>query len=319
MDQLYCMRVFVRVVEQGAFTRAADDLNVSRASVTTALSQLEKRLGVRLLNRTTRRLCLTEEGSAYYSDCVRILGEIAEAEDNLTSVHVSPRGRLRVSIPQSFEALAFFPLLDKFMRQHPELTVEVIVTDRGVNLVEEGIDCALRAVDISRDSLLIARKLFTSRWLTCASPSYLAEKGTPGCVSDLAAHNCIRFISPSTGRVREWLFDENGVQTSLTPDGKLWVTSLDGAVAAARTGAGIAQVPDALAFRAVMEGDLRPILTDHIVQSLPLMLAYPGNRYLPAKVRAFANFFESAYPKEGWWPQIAARLQEKWDRAAASR
>lgn len=316
MDQLHCMRVFVRVVEQGAFARAADCLGVSRASVTTALSQLEKRLGVRLLNRTTRRLSLTEDGTSYYKDCVRILGEIAEVEDNLSSTKVFPRGRLRVSIAQSFEALAFFPLLDRFMKQYPALSVEVIVTDRAVNLVEEGIDCALRAVEISRDSNLVARRLFTCNWLTCASPAYLAERGTPGSISDLKGHNCIRFISPSTGKAREWLFDENGVRIGVAPVGNLWLTSLDAAVAAARAGAGIAQVPDALAFQAIMQGTLQPILTEHNAQSLPLMLVYPGNRYLPAKVRAFARFFEDAYPPEGWWPKIAARLQAE-ERPAA--
>lgn len=316
MDQLHCMRVFVRVVEQGAFARAADDLGISRASVTTALSHLETRLGVRLLNRTTRRLSLTEDGSSYYNDCVRILGEIAEVEDNLSTAKASPRGRLRVSIAQSFEALGFFPLLRGFMQQYPALSVEVIVTDRAVNLVEEGIDCALRAVEISQDSTLVARKLFTANWLTCASPAYLEEKGTPRTIEELAEHCCIRFISPSMGRAREWLFDDNGVRTSLMPSGNLWLTSLDAAVAAARAGAGIAQVPDALAFRAVMDGQLRPVLTEHNAQSLPLVLAYPGNRYLPAKVRAFARYFERAYPLEGWWPKIAARLQAE-DRPAA--
>lgn len=316
MDQLSCMRVFVRVVEQGAFTRAADDLGVSRASVTTAMSQLEKRLGVRLLHRTTRRLSLTDGGRAYYNDCVRILGEIAEAEDNLSGAQASPRGRLRVSIAQSFEALSFFPLLQDFMHQYPALSVEVIVTDRAVNLVEEGIDCALRAVDVAPDSVLVARKLVISRWLTCASPAYFAAHGTPRHIADLAGHNCIRFISPSTGRAREWLFDENGVQTKLAPEGNLRLTSLDAAVAAARTGSGIAQVPDLLAFRAVMDGELRPILTEHIVQAPTLMLAYPGNRYIPAKVRVFASFFEKALPREGCWPKIAARLRAE-DRPAA--
>lgn len=316
MDQLSCMRVFVRVVEQGALVRAADDLGVSRATVTTALSQLEKRLGVRLLQRTTRRQSLTDEGRSYYQDCVRILGEIAEAEDALSSSKVSPRGRLRVSIPQSFEALGFFPLLHTFMQQYPELAVEVIVTDRAVNLVEEGVDCAVRSVEMSRDSMLVARRLCIVRWLTCASPAYLAGRGTPTCVADLDAHDCIRFVSPSSGRVREWLFDEGGVQTRRTPRGSLSLTSLDAAAAAARAGAGIAQLPDALAFRGVMDGELRPVLTTHIMQALPLVLAYPGNRYLPAKVRAFAGFFQRAYPREGWWPRIAAKLRAE-DRPAA--
>lgn len=310
MDQLVCMRVFVRVVEHGAFVRAADDLDMSRASVTTAVSQLEKRLGVRLLQRTTRRLCLTDEGRAYYNDCVRILGDLAEAEDSLSGTRASLRGRLRVSIAQSFEALEFFPLLHGFMQQYPELSVEVIVTDRAVSLVEEGVDCALRAVDIPPDSNLVVRKLATiTRWLTCASPRYLEARGTPRSIAELARHNCIGFISPPTGRAREWLFDENGVQSRVKPEGNLRLTSLDAAVAAARTGAGIVQVPDVLAFRAILAGELRPILTEHIAQAPALMLVYPGNRYIQAKVRVFANFFEHALPSEGWWPKIMAHMQ----------
>lgn len=310
------MRVFVRVVEHGAFARAADDLELSRASVTTAVARLEKALGVRLLNRTTRRLSLTEEGQIYYRECVRFLGEIAEVEDNLGSAQLTVKGRLRVSIAQSFEALGFFPLLREFIRLHPEVSVDVIATDRAVNLVEEGIDCALRAVEIRPDAMLVARKVLQSRWITCAAPSYLAEHGEPRSLAELAGHNCIRFVSPSTGRVREWQFDEEGVLTAFMPKGNLSVTSLDGAVSAARTGAGIVQVPDVLANDPIMKGGLRPLLTDRIVLCPPVMLVYPANRYLPARVRAFADFFTSAYPEQGFWPDIAAKLERSNGRVA---
>lgn len=311
------MRVFVRVVEHGAFVRAADDLGISRASVTTAVAQLERTLGARLLHRTTRRLSLTEEGRSYYQDCVRILGQIEEAEDSLSSSKHSPRGRLRISIAQSFEAMSIFPLLEEFMRLHPALDVEVVVTDRAVNLVEEGIDCALRATDIAADSPLVARKVLTARWLTCAARDYLASRGTPARVADLDGHNCIRFISPSTGRGREWLFDNGGKISSYSPNGNLALTSLDAAVAAAEAGIGVAQVPDALAYRAVLEDRLQPILTEHIAMALPVMFVYPGNRYLPARVRAFADFMDRAYPREGRWPQIAAKVEAGWARAMA--
>lgn len=302
------MRVFVRVVEHGAFIRAADDLGFSAASVTGAVARLEAELGTRLLNRTTRRLSLTREGETYYQNCVRILDEIAEAEDNLGSAHLTVRGRLRVSIAQSFEALGFFPLLNEFMRRFPEVSVDVIVTDRAVSLVEEGIDIALRAVEIPPDAMLVARKVLTSRWITCASPAYLAEHGTPRALDELAGHNCIRFVSPSTGRAREWQFDEDGVATPFMPTGNLSVTSLDGAVASAKTGAGIVQVPDVLAYGAIMNGELQPVLTEKIVLCPAVMVVYPANRYLPARVRAFADYFASAYPEQGVWPDIAAKL-----------
>ncbi len=307
MDQLACMRVFVRVVEHGAFARAADDLSLSRATVTTAVAALETRLGVRLLQRTTRRLSLTEAGRQFYDDCVRILGELAEAEDKASRGRATPHGRLRISIPQSFESLGILPLLTAFMQQHPPIAVDVVVTDRAVNLVEEGIDCALRGVDIADDALLVARPLFAAHLLTCASPDYLARRGTPRTIAELADHDCIRFVSPSTGRPREWRFVRAGRPLAFAPNGRLSLTSLDAAAEAACAGAGIAQVPDALVHRAIVAGRLQPLLTDHVAPGIPLMLVYPANRYLPAKVRVFADFITEAYPRDGWWPQLAAR------------
>lgn len=319
MDQLHCMRVFVRVVEHGAFVRAADDLAISRASVTTAVSQLERQLGVRLLNRTTRRLSLTEEGRAYYHDCVRILGQIDESQEHIADAQRSPSGRLRLSIAQSFEAMSFFPLLNEFMRLHPGLSVEVIVTDRAVNLVEEGIDCAMRGTEIPADALLVARKVMKSRWLTCASPSYLAKHGTPGSVNELEEHNCVRFISPSTGRSREWFFNQHGRITRHVPTGNLALTSLDAAAAAALAGIGIVQVPDVLVCHLVMERRLKPLLSELVAKSLPVMLVYPRNRYLPARVRAFIDFIDRAYPKEGWWTKIETVINADDDCALQER
>lgn len=305
MDRLFCMQAFVRVVEHGAFGRAADDLGTSRASVTQAIGQLEKRLGVRLLNRTTRRLSLTDEGRSYYDDCVRVLDQIAEVEDKLSGTRLVPRGRLRVSVPQSLVDTVFFPALTCFVERHPNLGVEVILTDRAVNLVEEGIDCALRSVEIPPDSGLVARRLCDVRWLTCASPGYLAVHGTPECIEDLAQHECIRFISPSTGRARDWMFEQDGQPKTCVPYGNLSLTSLGAATEAAAAGSGIAQVPDALAFSAILDGKLEPVLTRFVAMAPPIMLVYPGNRYLTAKVRAFGEFFADVFPANGWWSTIA--------------
>lgn len=305
MDRLFCMKVFVRVVEHGAFVRAADDLGVSRATVTEAIAQLEQRLGVRLINRTTRSLSVTDEGQTHYANCVRLLGDIEEAEEALSDSRLRPHGRLRVSVPQSFINSVFYPGLVRFMQLYPELEVEMVFTDRAVNLIEEGVDCAIRGVEIPGDSGLVAIELTPTRWLTCASPVYLAEHGTPGSVGDLERHNCIRFISPSTGRARDWLFLVDEQQVSIEPAGNLRLTSFDAAVQVALSGAGIAQVPDGLACRQVLDGLLQPLLTDYAAVAPPLVLVYPGNRYLTAKVRAFKEFFANEFPKEGWWPQIA--------------
>lgn len=309
MDQLFCMRVFTRVVEHGSFARAAEDLALSRASVTGAIAQLERRLGVRLLHRTTRRLSLTDEGRAYHQSCVRILGDLNEAEEALTSARASPRGRLRVSVPQSFTHLLFMPALPGFMARYPDISLEVIFTDRAVNLVEEGIDCAIRAVDLPADSTLVARHIATNKRITCAATGYLAAHGTPTSIDELARHECISFISPSTGRGQDWSFIRDGEELRFTPRGRLGVTSLEAAAAAAVSGMGIAQVPEALVYRALLAGDLQPLLLDWVADTPPMRVVYPGNRYLTAKVRAFADFVADLYPSQGWWPEIAALVK----------
>lgn len=306
MDRLSCMQVFVRVVEHGAFTRAADALGISRASATAAVAGLEKQLGVRLLHRTTRRLSVTDEGQSYYNSCVRILGELAEADDAVSGTRLVPRGRLRVSVPQSFMDTIFYPALARFLKQYPQLEVEIVLTDRAVNMVEEGIDCAMRGLEISADSEVVARTLSVSRWLTCASPAYFAEHGRPRDIEDLENHDCIRFISQSTGRSRDWQFVRRGEIVSIVPNGNLRVTSFEAATLAASEGCGIAQVPDGLGIAAVLAGRLEPILVEHVAFGPSLSLVHPGNRYLTAKVRVFTDFFLKEFPREGWWPQIVA-------------
>jgi LysR family transcriptional regulator for bpeEF and oprC len=306
MDQLFCMRVFTRVAELGSFARASEDMQIARPTATQAIARLETRLGVRLLHRTTRRLSLTEDGRAFYEGCVRILGDLAETEESLSSARVSPRGKLRVSTPHSFVDLHFFPALPRFLARYPALDLEVFLTDRAVNLVEEGIDCAIRALHIPDDSTLIARHVANVRWITCASPDYLEARGTPKKIADLEGHNCIRFISQSTGRAVDWRFDESGYKRTFTPRGNLGVTSLEAAAASASHGIGIAQVPDALALPGLRAGTLRPLLLDAVAPAPSLKVVYPSNRFLTAKVRAFSDFVAEVFPSDGWWPEIAA-------------
>lgn len=311
MDRLACMQVFVRVVEHGSFRKAADRLGISRASATAAVARLEKQLGVRLLNRTTRRLSLTDEGQSYYCNCLRILGDIAEAEDVLSGVRLLPRGRLRISIPQSFVDGMFYPALTDFMQRYPLLEVEIVLGDRAVNLVEEGVDCAIRGVEIPTDSGLVARKLSSIRWLTCASAAYFNAHGMPQDIANLSAHNCIRFISPSTGRPRDWMFRDQGTTVPVVPSGNLRVTSFSASMQLAQAGAGIVQIPDALGYSAVLEGKLVPCLVHQVAGAPPLTLVFPGNRYLTAKVRVFSDFFAERFPKEGCWADIAALVQAR--------
>lgn len=297
MDQVFCMRMYARVVELGSFARAADELDVARSTATQCVARLEKQLGVRLLHRTTRQLNPTEDGRAYYESCVRILGDLAEAEEALSNARRRPRGRLRVSTPHSFVHLVFFPQLPRFLKKYPELEVEVLMSDRAVNLVEHGIDCAVRAAPIADDSMLVARHISKVRWMTCASADYLKAHGAPKRVEELAAHNCIRFISPSTGRTAEWKFERDGVTTTFVPKGNLGVNGFEAAAAAALNGVGIAQVPEPLVSGALREKRMKAVLLDHIAPAPSLQVVYPSNRYLTAKVRAFADFVAEIFPE----------------------
>ena len=298
MDAIDCMRMFVRVVELGSFARASEEAGAARSTATHCVARLEERLGVRLLHRTTRRLSPTADGRAYYESCVRILADIDEAEEALSSGKLKPRGRLRVSIPPAFTHLAFFPELGRFLRRFPELELEVQVTDRAVNLVEEGIDCAVRAAHIADDATLIARHVANVRWITCASPGYLKARGTPKAIEDLAGHDCIRFVSPSTGRAAEWRFETAGKPASFTPRGRLAVTSMESAATAAANGLGIAQVPEPLIAAALRGGSARALLTRHIAPAPSLHVVYPSSRHLTAKVRAFAEFIAEIFPEQ---------------------
>jgi LysR family transcriptional regulator, regulator for bpeEF and oprC len=313
------MRVYARVVEHGSFARAADDLDLSRPTVTNAVAQLEARLGARLLHRTTRRLSLTDEGRSYYQRCIRILDDVSEAEELASKNRVTAHGRLRVSVPEAFTQVLFAPALPRFLKRYPQLTVELVITDRAVNLVEEGIDCAARGVDMPDDSTLVARRIAPARWVTCASPAYLDAHGRPGSIEELARHNCMRFVSPSSGRTLDWRFETDGVRSSFTPQGNLGVTSMAGAVAAALVGIGIAQVPDPVVFHHILSGDLEPVLVDSLATAPTFTIVYPSNRFLSAKVKAFADFIAEIYPAQGWWPEILAHARKNVAPAAARR
>src|SRR5688572_17362492 len=203
MDHLADVAVFVRVVERGSFTLAADELELSRAVVSKYVSRLEERLGARLLHRTTRRLSLTEAGAALFEASRGALERIEEAEAAVAQFQSEPRGRLRVSAPMSFGILHMGPAMSEFARAHPRVTLDVRLDDRYVNLVEESVDVAIRIGNLS-DSSLVARKLTTTRAVACASPAYLEEHGEPETPEDLASHDCLLYSYLSTANV--WRF-----------------------------------------------------------------------------------------------------------------
>ncbi len=203
MDRLQAMQVFVQVVDTGSFTRAAEVLRLPKASVTTLVQGLEAHLRVKLLNRTTRRVSVTADGAAYYERCVRILAEVEETESALSRTRTAPHGRLRVDVPSSFGRRLLVPSLPEFFERYPEIRLEVGCTDRPVDLLEEGVDCVVRGGE-QADSSLVARRVATYPFVTCATPAYLAQFGVPSHPRDLERHRCIRYFMPKTGRIVEW-------------------------------------------------------------------------------------------------------------------
>ncbi len=297
MDRLTSMEVFHWVVELGSFSRAADRLDLSRASVTAHIAALESRLGVKLLNRTTRRLSLTDDGTSYLEHVRRILADVQETDAMLSAGRSVPRGILRVEMPVTLGRQYIVPALPRFASQYPELQVIALLEDRRTNLVEEGIDAAVRNGPLS-DSTLVARRVFEARWATYASPDYLALHGEPKTPAELDGHNCLGLYVVSRGEAFDWAFEKDGARVVRPPGGRLMVSNGEAMLDAAVNGAGVVQTLDMFASRWVASGALRPILVDwQRTDAYPISVVYPQSHHLSAKVRAFAEFVAGLFPR----------------------
>jgi LysR family transcriptional regulator for bpeEF and oprC len=283
------MRVFVRVVDAGSFARTAEQLAMSPGMVTTHVATLERRLGVRLLLRTTRRLSLTDEGRAYYERCVRILDDIDEAEDAAARAQGVARGRLRVEMPIAFARHWLIPSLPQFLATHPELTLEIGLDNRVVDLVAQGYDCAVRSGTMSNSSM-VARTIGALPWVTCASPDYLRRHGTPKDPAQLVDHHCIASLSSQTMQPIVWSFHRGGIQRTVRVTGRLGLNAMEDAAVAAAAGIGIARTLRRLAEPWLRDGRLRSILTGWTSPPQPMSVIYPHGRQLPTKVRIFSDF-----------------------------
>jgi len=291
------MEVFRWVVELGSFSRAADRLDLSKATVTAHVAALENRLGLRLLNRTTRRLSLTDDGAAYLDHVRRVLADVDETEAILSAGRRVPRGVLRVELPVSIGRQFVVPALPRFAAQHPELRVVAILEDRRVQLLEEGVDAAVRMGPLE-DSSLVARRVYDAAFVTCASPDYLALHGTPQTPAELDGHNCLGLYSVSLGRVMDWAFEKGGERVSFTPGGALSISNGEALLDAAVANAGIVTMLDMLASRWIASGALVPLLEDWRTPArYPISVVYPQNRHLSAKVRVFSDFVAGLFPR----------------------
>lgn len=287
MDRLASMATFVKVVDLGSFAAAAAALAMSPQMVAKHVGYLEARLATRLLNRTTRRQSLTEIGKTYYERCKVVLAEVEWADaagDNATGV---PRGRLRVNAPVSFGTHTLMPLVARYLRQHPEVEVDLVLTDRYVDLIEEGFEAVFRIGRLA-DSSLTARALRPFRILACASPGYLQERGTPCDPSDLTGHECLGYAGTRTSPTN-WRFLRDGRKIDVRVHSQLQVNNAAALLAGALEGLGIAFISEDLARSSIDSGKLVRILSDFDAPSRPMHLVFHADRRQTTKLRSFVD------------------------------
>lgn len=298
MDTLGAMRVFVRVVETGSFSRAAAELGATQPTATKAVAAAERRLGARLLHRSTRGVAPTEVGQLYYERCKGILREVDEADKVASLVQDEVAGTLRISSSVAFGRRVLVPLLLRYRREHPRLALDLSCDDRYVNLVEQGIDVAIRMGRLA-DSTLGASYLAVNPWLMAAAPSYLAARGAPQRPEDLETHDCIVYSSVQ-GDAR-WHVDRPGGATAMVPvQGPLRSNNLSAVLAACRDGLGLAILPGYVAREALADGSIVPVMTDHALPSQEVHAVYPSPRLVPRKVTGFIAWLRGQMAGD-WW------------------
>jgi DNA-binding transcriptional LysR family regulator len=293
MDRWLAMEAFVRVVESGTFVGAAERLGMSTSSLSRLVADLEQHLGARLLNRTTRRLSLTESGQSYYERCVTLLADLSEAEAIAGQAAAEPRGTVRITCSHSMAEQRVAPAIASFVARHPAVKFDLVVSDRMVDLVEEGFDLAVRVGPVGSDRL-VARRLGTMQLLLCAAPSYLEQRGTPGSVEDLADHDGLTYAYSSTPRV--WrLFGADGGVHEVRVAGKLHANSGEALRSAAMAGLGLIYEPDFLLADALRRGQLVRVLPEYTGATGDIWAVYPSRRHLSLKVRLFVEHVAQAF------------------------
>lgn len=286
MDKLHLIKVFVAIVDTQGFAGAARKLRMSPPAVTRAINELEKDLGVRLLTRTTRIVNVTEAGARYADDCRRILAELAEADESASGNHSTPRGKLTITAPVLFGGKFMTPIVTEYLQRYPEVSAACLFLDRVVNLMEEGIDVALRIGQLP-DSSMQAIAVGQVRRVLCAAPSYLARHGTPQTIDDLAQHTLIS--SAGIAASPEWRFMENGIARNYPCHARMSTSTNDSALAAAVSGFGITRLMSYQIADQVRDGQLVMLLEAFEFPPLPIHLLHHQGRQVPQRVRAFLD------------------------------
>ncbi|QJE00509.1 LysR family transcriptional regulator [Massilia forsythiae] len=310
MNKLQAMEVFVQVVDAGSFTRAAETLQLPKATVSTLIQSLESALSAKLLHRTTRQVTVTTDGAAYYERCLRILSDVRDAEESLSRTRLSPSGRLRVDVPTGLATEVLVPALPAFFERYPDIMLELGSGDRPVDLVEEGVDCAVRGGELF-DTSLIARRVGVINFVTAASPGYLARHGVPHHPRDLERHRCVNYFSAKSGRTLDWDFVRGDDKITVPLHGVIALNDSVAYVQAGVAGLGVVQMTDYLMMEHVRAGRMVQVLPDWTSEPLPVHVVYPQNRHLSAKVRVFVEwvsdlFAAHPYMQIGALPRLAA-------------
>ncbi|ROT45568.1 LysR family transcriptional regulator [Pusillimonas sp. NJUB218] len=288
MDRLDAMHLFSRIVDLGSFSKAAEELRLPRASVSLAIQQLEGRLGVRLLQRTTRHVSPTEDGLAYYLRCQQILADVDDAETQFRSNAATPRGKIRVDL-QGTQALRFvLPRLGEFHERYPDIELDIGLGDRYVDLLREGLDCALRSGE-PKDSSMVCRRVALLEQVTCAGKDYLAHNGMPQTLDEFKTHDAVNYIG-ANGRKLPFEFLIDDVKRSMQLDGPVTVSSAYAYVACCRAGLGFIQVPRYHVETFLKSGELVEIFPEWAPAPMPVSVMYPHARYLSSRVRVFIEW-----------------------------
>ncbi|OCR25913.1 LysR family transcriptional regulator [Pseudomonas syringae] len=291
MDRFDAMQAFVRVVEAGSFTKAAETLHMSKTSVTQLVQQLEARLQVKLLNRTTRKVNVTADGSVFYERAVRLLADLDDAETSLSAASTSPRGRLRVDVPSPLASMILVPALPAFHARYPDIQIDMGVSDRIVDIVGENVDCVVRGGELT-DQSLMARRVGTLQLGVYAAPSYLERVGTPVHPRELedSQHRIVGFLWARTGKALPYAMRLNDESVHIQGRYVLAVDDGNAYLAAGLAGLGVLWLPDYMAQASVARGELVPLFADWRLDSMPMYVAFPPNRHISVKLRVFIDW-----------------------------
>lgn len=294
MDRLEALKVFCRVVEFGGFSRAADKLGLSTSSVTNHIAALEKHFNIKLLNRTTRSMSLTEEGRQCYEQALQLLSDMDDLESGLLQSNRDPRGSLRVDMPSIISRLYVAPALPRFVAAYPEITLKMTVGDRNIDMVEEGVDVLIRIGKLP-SSNLIARSICKTAYICCASPAFLEKHGVPSSPEELAQFPCLSFLKPNSRQVRPWVFEKDGEKLQHIPRALVAMDHVESLIEAAKAGAGIVQHMSVSLAAPIREGVLLPILQDWAAPGPDVSILFQQKHHRAAKIKAFVDFAEGLF------------------------